>query len=301
MRLRSLVPPLLLALTCARSATADEDAARELFRSGRAAYERGDFLAAAHAFEQAHAEHRTAAALYNAGLSWPAARRLARAAERYEQALAAGDLEPELSEQARRLLAEIEPELGVITVEASGGSVSVGDTTNAPVPARIRVTPGKHELRLRREDGSELVRRVEVRAGDTARVVFESPPPAVAPRIGREPPAARADAPEPATSTQAVLGWTSLGVALAASGAAIYLGTRAVSARDAWVDSGLNDRDDYDRAVALRTWTNVAWAGAGVFGVTGIVLLLTDGGDARPRAGVTIAPDGARASYSGRF
>src|SRR5262249_34728531 len=71
-----------------------------------------------------------------------------------------------------------------------------------------------------------------------------------------------------------VLGVLALGAGAASAGVGIGLGIDALDARDTFESSGLRDLDAHDRALTLRPWTNVAWAGAVVFGVTGVVLLV---------------------------
>jgi len=270
---------LVLVLTIASSAFAEREAAKELFRSGRAAYERGDYLAAAHSFEQAYGEDATAEALYNAGLSWQSAGRSARAANHYRRALALGGLDASLAREAERAITELRQKLALIQVEAADGSVSIADYDNVPLPAEIFVEPGSHAVRLHRKNGTESVQNVTVAAGATTRVAFAIPAPTTQPkplvpkRQRANPPA---DTGTGFASTQRALAWTAVGLSVVASGAAIFLGTRAVSARDDWVDSDLTDRDAYDRAHRLKNWTNIAWVGALVFGTTGVTLLLTD-------------------------
>jgi tetratricopeptide (TPR) repeat protein len=295
---------LLVLLCClvTAPAAADREAAQELFRSGRSAYKRGDYIAAAHSFEQAYEQDRTAEALYNAALSWHAAGRHARAATHYERALAAGGLDPKLEPEARRLLTELEPKVGVVTVDGPAGEASIEGALSAAVPARFYVDPGSHEVRLRRPDGSESTQTVVVSAGGVARVSFAAPPVAK-PRPKPAPPAAPRPQPDKRTddgSVRPLLGWGAIGLGVAAAGAAIYLGTQAVEARDEWVESNLEDLDAHDRAVRLRTWTNIAWGGALVFGATGAVLLLSGGND-QPSVALGVQPGSASASYRARF
>ena len=89
------------------------------------------------------------------------------------------------------------------------------------------------------------------------------------------------------------LGWGSLGGAVLAGGVAIFLGASALDANDAFNASGHTDQAAHDRAVALRTWTNVTWAAAGALGATGAVLLLAAPKRAAPRATLHVSPGGA--------
>jgi hypothetical protein len=47
-----------------------------------------------------------------------------------------------------------------------------------------------------------------------------------------------------------------------------------IHVRDEFDASGHTSQAEHDRAVALRTWTNVAWAGAGVTAAASVVLFV---------------------------
>ena len=74
---------------------------------------------------------------------------------------------------------------------------------------------------------------------------------------------------------QKTWGWVSVGASVALSGAAIFLGVRALSARDRYTASNNTNTDAYNEASDLRLATNLLWGGATVAGATGLVLLLT--------------------------
>ncbi len=90
-------------------------------------------------------------------------------------------------------------------------------------------------------------------------------------------------------------GFVALGVAAAATGAAIILGSEGLEARDRFEESGRRNSDERDNAVSLRLWTNVAWGVALVGAGTGAYLLLSD---SEPTAAAAI-PGGV--VVSGRF
>ena len=79
----------------------------------------------------------------------------------------------------------------------------------------------------------------------------------------------------PQSSAQKTWGWIALGAGVVLAGTAVFLGTRTLSARDDYEAHGGTSQSKYDKAVALRTWTNVAAGGALVAGGLGTVLLLT--------------------------
>jgi hypothetical protein len=98
-------------------------------------------------------------------------------------------------------------------------------------------------------------------------------------------PAAVTPAPPPVKTSSStalrVAGWSALGIGAAASAAAVFLGVRALSARDAYYANPSSEAD-LDTARSLRLWTNVAWASAAVFAVGGIVTLIVARSDPEP-------------------
>src|ERR1700691_3944493 len=81
----------LFVTTLARSDD-DQAIAGQLFQAGLAAYERGDFKAAARAFTEANGRAPRGATLFNAGLAWEAAGERTRAADAYGAAIATREL-----------------------------------------------------------------------------------------------------------------------------------------------------------------------------------------------------------------
>jgi hypothetical protein len=70
------------------------------------------------------------------------------------------------------------------------------------------------------------------------------------------------------------MGWVGVGVGVVAAGMAVYLGTQALAAQDAYL-AERSSTELRSRAVDAQFRTNVAWAGAGLAGGLGVVLLLT--------------------------
>src|SRR5215208_164770 len=86
-----------------------------------------------------------------------------------------------------------------------------------------------------------------------------------------------------------------IGAGAACASTAIVLGLSAVSARDDFDASGRSDAEARDRAVTLRTWTNVAWGAAAATAATGAVLLLSArGGPARASSDLALGPASLR-------
>src|SRR4029079_4890059 len=93
------------------------------------------------------------------------------------RAVAGCVLEAPLARGAERLLEELRPKLAVVDIEAPDGAVTIADSENVAVPAKIFVEPGTHAVKLRRKNGSESVKGVSAPAGATSRVVFTAPVP----------------------------------------------------------------------------------------------------------------------------
>lgn len=268
-----LVPVLAVALsaTPAGAQSSEEARASALFEKGAAAYAKGELVAAAHAFEQADATLPNAAAAYNAGIAWQEGGERARAATAFERALTRGELDATRARDAESRLGELRKLLARLRVEAPRGRVTLGHLRDAAVPVTVFVEPGSVLVELNEPGGRVRERRLSVSAGADESVTFtdEATPPARAP--SGEPAADVA----PSGSGQRTWGWVAIGTGVAASGAAVYLGARALAARDEFDDSGHTDADARDRAESLRLFTNVAWGAAIVAGGTGVVLLLT--------------------------
>jgi tetratricopeptide (TPR) repeat protein len=292
---------LLAPCASALAASGDADAA---FARGTRAYQSGDNLGAAEAFEQAYRLSPHGVAKYSAALAWEAGRDLPRAADDYRAALDSGQLDEHQRADAEKRLARLERQLGRIEVTAPAGTtIRVAHVAGATAPLTVHVAPGTHEIVAHFSDGRESTTRARVGAGETLAAAVElpakrsasrAPPPSVTGPVERD---------APAGGTQRTLGFIVAGGGVVASLAAVYLGTRALSARDEFVDSGLHDQDAHDQAASLRTATNVTWGVAGVLGAAGTVLILTapQRTERPPAAGVSIVLGPAGASCAGRF
>src|SRR5262249_22469412 len=117
------VATIVCCLLLLRPAYAEDHKTRamELFQEGRAAYDRGDFVAAARAFEGSYEHIPRAAAMYNAARSWDAAHQNARAADDYQTLIERTDVSGNEAVRAKRRLAELEGQLGVLELNAPPG------------------------------------------------------------------------------------------------------------------------------------------------------------------------------------
>lgn len=247
-------------------ARADEaKTAAEHFREGQRAFDAHDYARAAAQFEIANQAKPAAAALLSAGLAWELASDAVKAATDLAAALAAGGLEPRDEATARTHLADLDAKVGHLEVRGpASASVSVDGHDHGPLPLDVRVTPGDHTLESQTSEGVKVRRLTTVSPGAT--VAVDMTPQEEAP----QPPP-----PPPVAPLQRSLGWIGLGVGAGAAVVGLVLGAVGLSARDEFVSGGNVDVSLHDEAVTMRTWSNVMWVTAGVFAVTGAVLVLT--------------------------
>ncbi len=262
-------PPQALASDAKREAQA-------LFQAGAKAYARGEFAAAARAFEAAHDKAPAGPVVLNAARAWDAAKYRARAADDYAAAMRIGGLSAKERKEATDRLDVLTKTLGLL--EISGGSAIVASVAHAEriaVPARVYLQPGEHSVTIHHGNGHRSHITVALVAGESTPL----DPPATAPPSTptRPTPPSQAsfeDPPNPAPGSASTWGWVSLGVGVAAAGATTYLGLSALDARDDYVASGRLDVDAHDRARNLRTATNIALGTAIVTSGIGGYLLL---------------------------
>jgi len=245
-------------------------ASKEFDRATRAAA-RGDYAEAAAAFEQAYRLVAHAATLFNAALAWETAGNRARAADAYAGALSRGGLgEPQVRD-ARKRLEHLESHLGRIDIDAPSGTlVSVAHVLHSPVPVRVHVDRGQHDVRFSLASGQSEVLRVTAGAAPV-QVRFD---PEAAAQGRQDATQAVSDSAAQTGARSNLAGWTAVGAGAVLAGATAYVGLQALSARDEFDDSGHTDANAHDRAESLRTWTNITLAGAVVASGLGVYLLV---------------------------
>jgi tetratricopeptide (TPR) repeat protein len=277
--------PILLVAGAGRAARAEdsEALAAASFQRGSTAYSRGDYREAASHFELAYRYAPRAATAYNLAVAWELAQEPSRAADAYALAVASSALPESQRKDGAEHLAALERTLGRVDVTGTAGTlVSVAHVERQPTPLRVHLPPGDHELRAVPPNGREAVRRITVSAGSTLVVSFEPPRP-----VPSSAPIARAPiARDRSGGSLRTLGFVAIAGAGLASAAAIYLGVRTLDARDEFDAGERASQEAHDEAVALRTWTTVAWLGAGALAATGAVLVVTSvvAGDKRSAA-----------------
>lgn len=259
-------------------ATNSTELAKQRFQEATDAYNEGRYSAAASLFDAADRLAPHPSTRYNAATAWEQAGEAARAATGYEAAIAVASLDQVRRKVAQERLAALKEGLGRVRVERPlGAFVTVDHVQHVPVPTTFYLLPGSYELSVDYQ-GKTSQTPLAIVAGQEQDVKLDFPEPEPAtPALPSE--ALKPLPPAVPTGdvwlTQKTWGWVGLGAGVALSGAAVVLGLRALAARDRFVASGNTNVDAHDEASDLRLATNVAWAGATVAGVTGLVLLLT--------------------------
>jgi tetratricopeptide (TPR) repeat protein len=295
------------AVTVARPALAQEgSAAARSFQTGSQAYARGEFRAAAAAFDQAYGIAPRGAAAYNGGLAWEAAGELVRAADDYARALRTADLGTAERADATGRLKALESRVGRLSVFAPDDAQITVDGAEVTDRARgLHVTPGAHAIRVHYENGHVESRSVRVGAGELMEVRLEphdspaaapEPTPSPAPSPSPEP-RAHASGEPTETSTQKWLAYVALGGAVVASGVAIATYESGVSALDEYNSGHDTSASLRSQAESMRTATWVSWGFAGALAATGVVLYLTapsSSSASTPSAALELLPAGIR-------
>ena len=226
------------------------------FREARAAFTRGDFAAAAAAFEQAARAAPHPATWLNAAEAWAKRDDWSRAAEDCDRALDVPDGDPAIRREAEtRLQVAL---VHVATLEARftpprAWGARIDGATIQPLPVRRRLVPGRHEVILvDLASGREETRLVSIAAGQT--VVVDAPPSAPEPRTA---PAGETNAAASAASSNAPPpgALVALGIGGAAGIATAVVGFMTLGAKRDFEDHPTQgDLDDFHRD---RLVTNV--------------------------------------------
>jgi hypothetical protein len=279
----------IVCLSLASPALADEDptTAAAMFKAASAAFSRGEYRAAATAFEEADRRAPRAAAIYNAALAWDEAHENARAADDYALALERKDIAAASASRARERLTILAKSLVVAEVVAPGATIAIGHARR-PAPTKVYLAPGEYTVTAIWPDGHQDSKKVSLESSQT--IAFDPPPP---PAVVVEKPIEKPRPVVTVSHAQQNVGIVMLATGVVGAGAAVYLGVRALSARDEFYASGHTDRDARDRAASLRTWTNVAWVSAGVLGAAGAILIVT-----APRANVAVGLGEIRVAWT---
>lgn len=279
----------------ARAAYADDLAeAKRHFAEGKEAFDKGEHKVAAEAFRRAFELAPRGAAAFNEGLAWLKAEEPTRAANAFMASLRIGGMSTYETRTADEHLTALRKQVGHVRIDAPEGTKLQVDTgPEEPSPAEMHLVPGTYTLRAFFSGGRKSETSIQVRTGSMT-IVVSAPPveraPAPAGLLVPKSPPPIASARTESANSNGVWGWSALGLGLALGAGAIWTGTEALSAKDRYYGSDFTDGEARDQASALRTWTNILWAGSAISGGAGAYLLLSgssqDETDRTPRAGI---------------
>jgi hypothetical protein len=202
----------VVVLTIARSAHAEDDAARAHFEEGRR-------LSRAERWQEATVEFRASLVIepsigghLNLGNAYAKLGKVASAVDQFRRAEhLAGTKDAERAKEARARRDELAARVPTVTVTTSGGAAITVDTQKVESGVPIEVDPGSHAVVVATAHGTRRTLDVDVGAGDHAKVVVagEDAPPQLAldPRV----------APPPTgVSPLPTIGWIGIGTGAAA-------------------------------------------------------------------------------------
>jgi len=235
----------------------DEPSARarasESFREAKAAFARGDFAAAAAAFEQAARLAPHPATWLNAAEAWERRGDLVHAAEDCDRARDVSGEDESYRREVDARLARVLAAVG--TLEAAGPralSIRVDGGDAQQLPARRRLAPGVHRVvTVDVATGRERAEEVTLRANHVTRFdarAFADAPPAI--RVADD----RARPGPPAAT------WICFGLAGAFAVPATIFGVSTLAAKSDY--DAAPSRDALDRFKRDRTLTDVSLAAA---------------------------------------
>lgn len=250
---------------------AERATAADLAASGERAFSRGEFVAAAEAFEAAYRIEPKPGGAFNAGVAWERAKRWAEASNAYHRAVAGLEGQPQLTARAR--LAEIEPLVGKLGIAVGAGHVLRVDR-GEPIPSGpsvLYVMPGPHAVVIEYPDGERYEGTLAIEAGHVAPLDTNALHPVV-PKPKPPEHAPRAAAPQwSLPMLPAYVMWGIAGGSFAGYGVTGALG---LAAKADFEDSAFRDADARDRAVTMRTTANVLFFTGVVSLVAGTVYFL---------------------------
>jgi tetratricopeptide (TPR) repeat protein len=176
-----MLSPVFLTLLLIAADDGKEEAKR-LINEGNQAFALQDYRSALDSFQKAYDAYPSPKILVNLGETHRSLGNWAQAVSCFEQFLREAKSDP-LAPQIVGLIAELEPKIARIVIDAADVEVSIdGERVEG---TRIAVSPGRHEVVLRKEGHRDIVRTTTVAAGsmETIAVVLEPvalvPPPQI--------------------------------------------------------------------------------------------------------------------------
>ena len=321
-----------LAEEAAPDAPAAKARASALVNEASRAYQRRDYPAALAGFEEAYAVYASPRLLFNLGQTYAQLGRYVEATTSFERFLtSAADAPASAQAEARRALEAMREKVARIEVASNvaGAEVLLDGRSQGltPQPRPVLVTPGRHQVVVRKAGAEPFARELEVLGGTLARVEAElqlaappPPPPAAAAAPAPAPPpsqpalvdsAPAAPPPSPGSPTARKVG---VGLVIAAPvlmATGIYLGVKARQQEhdieDRCNQSGcagpdIVGDDRLGRRLDTAQWILLGTGAATL--ITGAAIYLVNGPDSEwtTRVSLGVDPRGAAlARLAGRF
>lgn len=278
----------------------DEKAAKQALADGQEAYRQGDYATAARLFAQANQAAPSPEAQYWLAMSLDLQGRTAEAIEAFGTLFSNPrhtELDAELLDPARQrfeLLQKI-PATVLLQITPADAQVEVdGAVQLGTAPFTLKLTAGKHVLRVTREGFQPLETELEVKPAQSLEQSLEltaEPEPAAAP-AAPAPVEAEPAPPPPVEPRSMVPAYVTLGVAGASAALGTIFGLQALSAKSDFDDNpNAGNADDVERNALIA---DMAWGIALTLGITGVVLLTSD----EPAPQQTGADDSKRVAKS---
>ncbi len=309
---------VLLTLLAQATPTATPEAknrAQSLLKEGAKLYEKGALAAALEKFNEAYEEYPSPKLLFNIGQASRDLGRPAEAMNAFERFQAeATDAPPDMTAEAKKSMAELEPRLGKLRIQCAttGAEVSLDGKPlgKAPISDLIWAVPGGHQVTARHPKMAAAIEDVEVNASWVHTVVISMqplPPAAEEPLRTKPKPPVEAEVtrrlpeevppPRPAGARR-IWTWVAAGAAVAFAGSATYFGLAMQSKYDSLNQScgslaGTSytgcKPEDIDAVLLRRNLANVSWGLAAAAAATAGVLFFVEGHGVRvaPLAGQT--------------
>ncbi len=258
----------------------DEEGAKAALAAGQEAYRNGDYATAAQHFTKANELAASATAQYWLAMALDLQGRAADAVVAFETLFASPDhqqLGEDLLDPARKrfeLLKKI-PATVLLQVTPTDAIVEVdGVQQQGAAPFTLKLSAGKHALKVSKEGFEPLETELEVAAAASVEQAVELvAAPIAPPPVAAAPPAAAAPAPPPEPRSK-VPAYVTLGVAGVSAVLGTVFGVQALGAKSDFDDNPTaKNADDVERNALI---SDMAWGIALTLGITGVVLLTSD-------------------------
>lgn len=321
----SLTPALALAqqnkpqtTKAAKAAKAEEEAkrdqARKHYADGEERLKAGDHAGAYEAYKAANDTIPAPITVFKMAVCQDEMGKIKEAVLGYEAFLAdnpEGSLPDRVTEAETRLeeLKKKLPATVVLKSDPAGAAVEVdGVAQEGTTPIELEVSPGHHTLRLSLSGYETSEQEIEAQAGASHDLALTLSPEAPTPVAEAPPPVAAPVASADAGEGTNIVPYVLLGLAGAGAVVGGVFGVKAMQGKSDFDkgDRSSSKADEIDRSALVA---DMAFGAALTFGITGLVLLLTDDGSSPVEVGKSrnlqvapyVSPQGAGAGAFVQF